>query len=59
MEERGVRLVRTSVRTHVTYVDVEVTYPDETPTMSIRTGSRNLGIAPKWRRVIQLLKTKR
>jgi hypothetical protein len=54
-----IRRVKTSVRTHVTYVDVEVSYPDEPPTISIRTGSRNLGIVPKWRRVVQLLKTKR
>jgi hypothetical protein len=50
-----IRRVRTSVRTHVTYVDVEVSYPDETPpTLSINRKPRTPD--KKWRKVIQLLR---
>jgi hypothetical protein len=47
-----VRLVRTSVRTYVTYLDVEVLYPDETPATISRKPRESV---PKWRKVIQLL----
>jgi hypothetical protein len=52
--QEEVRLVRTSVRTHVTYVDVEINYPDEPPALNINRKPR----VPdkKWRKVIQLLR---
>jgi hypothetical protein len=49
-----IRRVKTSVRTHVTYVDVEVTYPDEPPATNIIRKPRMPD--KKWRRVIQLLR---
>jgi tRNA U34 5-carboxymethylaminomethyl modifying GTPase MnmE/TrmE len=48
-----IRRVRTSVRTHVTYVDVEINYPDETPP-TINNKPREA--VPKWRLIMQKLK---
>jgi hypothetical protein len=53
-EEQEIRLVRTSVRTHVTYLDVEVSYPDEPPAVNINRKPRMPD--QKWRKVIQLLR---
>jgi hypothetical protein len=50
-----IRRVRTSVRTHITYVDVEVSYPDETPpTLSINHKSKEA--IPRWRLIMQRLR---
>jgi hypothetical protein len=49
-----IRRVRTSVRTYITYIDVEVSYPDESPTVNINHKPREA--VPKWRLIMQKLK---
>jgi hypothetical protein len=53
--EEEIRLVKVSSRVSVSYVDVEVTYPDEPEALPTQTTREPRRPTPKWRKVMQLL----
>jgi hypothetical protein len=50
--QEEIRRVRTSVHTYVTYVNIEVTYPDEPPAANHKSREA----VPRWRLIMQRLR---